>query len=144
VGQLQKSIYQERVMEMPQIENLINWNRHNRTKDDLELQSCMRAKSLGHKSPPQLAMPVKPIPFWTCLKFIPRKMQRIQELGLYWELWRAHRTIRHSSWILKEGFKWKRLGWKTCRYSNRMPLPLRGLEVKCAMAQGSRRPAASW
>ena len=143
MGPTQRSIYQERVMEMPQIENLKKQN-INRTKDDLESQSCMMAKSLGHRRPPQWARWFKPIPFWTCPKCTPRRMLRIQELGQYWELWRARRTIRHSSWIHKEGFKWKRLGWKTCKYSNRMPLPPRGLEAKCAMVQGFRRPAASW
>lgn len=62
MGPIQKSIYQEQVMEMPKIENLIKQN-INLTKDDLESQSCMMAKSLGHKSPPQLVRSFKPIPF---------------------------------------------------------------------------------
>lgn len=144
MGPIQKSIYQERVTEMPRIENLINWDILNRIKDALESQSCMIAKSLGHKSLLQMAMSFKRSPFWTCLKFTPPKMQPILELGLYWELLRARRTISHSSWIHKEEFKWKRLGWKTCKYNNKMPVPLRGLEAKCAMVQGSRRPAALW
>ena len=54
MGPIQKSICQEQVMEMPKIENLIKQN-INRTKDGLESQSCMMVKSLGHKSPQQLA-----------------------------------------------------------------------------------------
>lgn len=144
MGLIQKSIYQERVMEMPQIENLINWDIRNRIKDDLESQSCMMARSLGHKSPPQMVMSFKRTQFWTCLKFIPRKMLQIQELGLYWVLLRARRTISHSSWTHKEEFKWKRPGWKTCKYNSKMPVPRRGLEAKFATAQGFRRLGALW